>query len=271
MARAMGGTRGRGLLACALLLVLGAGCATDRLWAPTREEVLQRILPPTVQIVLEQDGRRFRSGSGVVVAARSLGRTTECLVLTSGHTLTGLTDGQEIYVLLGRHQGKGVRARATMLVRRDGDDLDLGLLRIETERCVAARLGQPPALGDAIWVVAFPWGRSMTLVGGIVSQVNPDGGDDADAGARLMVDASVSYGASGGGVFEATTGRLVGVVEGYRTARVSFKGDAALRYIDVPVPGETYVTPLADIRRFLGQAGQDRLVGDQPLAAGPKQ
>jgi hypothetical protein len=163
-----------------------------------------------------------------------------------------------------------VRARATTLARQDGDELDLGLLRIETDHCVAARLGQPPALGDAIWVVAFPWGRSMTLVGGVVSQVNPEGGDDADASARLMVDASVSYGASGGGVFEAATGRLVGVVEGYRTARVSFKGDTALRYIDVPVPGETYVTPLADIRRFLGQAGHDKVVGDQPVAAGPK-
>src|SRR5262249_15837388 len=64
---------------------------------------------------------------------------------------------------------------------------------------------------------------------------------------RLMVDASVSYGASGGGVFQASTGRLVGLVEGYQTARVSFKGEAADRYIDVPVPGETYVTSLGSI------------------------
>ena len=251
----MGGTRGRGLLVCALLLVLTAGCATDRLWAPTREEVLQRILPSAVQVVLEQDGRRFRTGSGVVVATRPAGRTTECLVLTSGHTLSGLSDGQDVYVLLGRHQGKGVRVRATVLACRDGDDLDLGLLRIEADRCVVARLGQPPALGDAVWVVAFPWGRSMTLAAGVISQVNPDGGEDADVAARLMVDASVSYGASGGGVYEAASGRLIGLVEGYRTARVSFKGDPTARYIDVPVPGETYVTPLADIHRFLGVVG----------------
>jgi hypothetical protein len=251
----MGGPRGRGLLVGALLLVLTAGCASDRLWAPSREEVLQRILPSAVQVVLEQDGRRFRTGSGVVVATRPTGRTTECLVLTSGHTLSGLSDGQEIYVLLGRHQGKGVRAHATMVARRDGDDLDLGLLRIEADHCIAARFGQPPALGDSIWVVAFPWGRSMTLAGGVVSQVNPDSVENADATARLMVDASVSYGASGGGVYEAASGRLVGLVEGYRTARVSFKGDPTTRYIDVPVPGETYVTPLADIRRFLGAVG----------------
>jgi hypothetical protein len=74
-----------------------------------------------------------------------------------------------------------------------------------------------------------------------------------------MVDASVSYGASGGGVFEAGTGRLIGLVEGYRTARVSFKGESA-RYIDVPVPGETYATSLADIRRFLGETGYGALL-----------
>src|SRR5262249_21153961 len=91
--------------------------------------------------------------------------------------------------------------------------------------------------------------------GGVVSQVNPDAAEDADAAARLMVDASVSYGASGGGVYEASTGRLVGLVEGYRTARVSFKGDPTARYIDVPGPGETYVTPLADLPRFLGAVG----------------
>lgn len=39
-----------------------------------------------------------------------------------------------------------------------------------------------------------------------------------------MVDASVSYGASGGGVFDARTGGLIGLVEGYRTARVTSHG-----------------------------------------------
>jgi hypothetical protein len=48
-------------------------------------------------------------------------------------------------------------------------------------------------------------------------------------------------------------GRLVDLVEGYRTARVSFEGTATPQSISVPVPGETYVVPLADIRRFLNQ------------------
>jgi len=95
----------------------------------------------------------------------------------------------------------------------------------------------------------------MTLVGGIVSQVNGDPPGDRATAPRLIVDASVSYGSSGGGVYDAD-GRLVGVVEGYRTARVSFEGDASPQYINVPVPGETYVVPLADIRRFLRDTDQ---------------
>jgi hypothetical protein len=101
----------------------------------------------------------------------------------------------------------------------------------------------------------------MTLVGGIVSQVNGDQAGDRDTAPRLIVDASVSYGSSGGGVYDERTGRLVGLIEGYRTARVSFPGDASF-YIDVPLPGETYVVPLADIRRFLLDADERDLVGE---------
>jgi hypothetical protein len=240
------------------LVGLGAGCATSRPSVPTREQVIQRILPSSVQVILEEDGQRFRSGSGVVIAAGPAGVAGECLVLTSGHTLAGLTPRQSVYVLMARHRGKGMRAQASVLAQRDADGLDLALLRIESEHCAAARFGEPPALGDAIWVVAFPWGRNMTLTGGHVSQIDLDDVRDGD-GSRLMVDASVSYGASGGGVFEAGTGRLIGLVEGYRTARVSFKGESA-RYIDVPVPGETYATSLADIRRFLGEIGYGALL-----------
>jgi hypothetical protein len=101
----------------------------------------------------------------------------------------------------------------------------------------------------------------MTLVGGIVSQVNVDQPGDRDTAPRLIVDASVSYGSSGGGVYEGQTGQLLGLVEGYRTARVSFNGNASPQYIDLPVPGETYVVPLVDIRRFLIETDQKDLLG----------
>jgi serine protease Do len=258
------GGRLTGPLLCAALLALAAACALEPPRPPTRGQVLERILPVTVQVSLELEGRRFRSGSGVLIASRPAARGGDCFVITSGHTLAGFAAPQEVYVLLDRHQGKGTKVGARLLARRDADGVDLALLAAETDRCPVARLGGAPALGDSIWVVAFPWGRNMTLVSGIVSQLNADPPTSQESESRLMIDASVSYGASGGGVFDAESGRLVGLIEGYRTARVSFKGDAAQRYLEVPVPGETYVTPLADVRRFLSESGFVGLLDTAP-------
>jgi S1-C subfamily serine protease len=69
-----------------------------------------------------------------------------------------------------------------------------------------------------------------------------------------MVDASVSYGSSGGGVFDARSGELVGIVESYRTARISIP-EMKERVLEVPVAGETTVIPAATIFRFLVDSG----------------
>jgi len=246
--------------------MLLTGCGIAQLWRSPREDVLRRILPSSVQIVLEQqEGRRFRTGSGVVIAARSRPDGAECFILTSGHTVAGVA-GRSVNILFGRHEGNGEKAVATVLARRDTDDLDVALLSARGARCAPARPGPPPALGEPIWVVAFPWGRAMTLASGVVSQVKWENGTERDASARLMVDASVSYGSSGGGVFEARTGALIGLVEGYRTARIASQGTPSAWFIDVPVPGQTFVTPLDDIRRFLAEHGHADLIGTATAA-----
>jgi S1-C subfamily serine protease len=244
------------------LLAVSTGCAVAPGAPPTREHTLRQVLPSAVQVVVEQEGRRVRSGSGVVLAARSTPQGTDCYVLTSGHTLARGNGQEAVYVLLGRHEGQGVKARATVLAQRDTSDLDLGLLRVSGGPCTPTRFGEPPTLGQEIWVVAFPWGRHLTLVSGIVSQVNREAPIDAPGPApQLMVDASVSYGSSGGGVYEARRGGLVGLVDGYRTARVSLPGDRSPGYIDVPSPGETNVTSLSHIHRFLMETGHAGLLG----------
>jgi S1-C subfamily serine protease len=229
---------------------------------PTREHTLMQVLPSAAQILIEQGGRRVRSASGVVLAVRSSPQGTDCYVLTSGHTLARGTGEEAVSVFLGRHDGPGVKARATVLARRDTPDLDLGLLRVSGGPCTPTQLGEPPLLGQEIWVVAFPWGRHLTLVSGIVSQLNrPGPTDPAEPAPQLMVDASVSYGSSGGGVYEVRRGRLIGLVDSYRTARVALPGEKASSYIEVPSPGETTVTSLSDIRRFLVEVGYANLLG----------
>lgn len=259
-----GGRRLKSLAACAGVVVVGAGCAGIWPWEPTRGEVLQRLLPSSVQIVVERDGRRFRSGSGVAIAARPSGQGTDCFILTSGHLLSHLSDRDQAYVLFQRYRGPGTKRRGTLLAHRENEELDLALLRAESAECAPVPLGEAPGLGDPVWVIGFPWGRNMTLVRGIVSQLNSDEPGDRDAAPHLIVDASVSYGTSGGGVYEGRGGRLVGLVEGYRTARVALQGSAPPQYVDVPVPGETYVVPLADIWRFLTQTDNADLLGPTP-------
>ncbi|MBP2672224.1 MAG: peptidase and chymotrypsin/Hap [candidate division NC10 bacterium] len=247
----------RSLTIGAIVLALGTGCALQTVFQPSRAEVIEQIVPSAVQIVLERDGERFRSGSGVAIAARPSAQGVECFVLTSGHTLSRRSETDRVFVLFGRHRSTGTKVAATIVAHGETENggIDLAVLRARADECAPAHFGSPPRLGDPIWVVAYPWGRNMTLVGGIVSQINADPPGDRATAPRFIVDASVSYGSSGGGVYDAD-GRLVGVVEGYRTARVTFEGDAPRQSITVPVPGETYVVPLADIRRFLHAVDQ---------------
>jgi len=258
-----------------LVLLLAAGCATrpapssPSASSPTPppadraadKEVIQHVLESSVQVVLERSGDRYRTGSGVVLLATPNGATSECLVLSAGHTFAGVNAGDEneIYVLLDRHHGVATKVRAQLIARRESADVDLALLRVRAPRCMAAPLGRTPALGDRIWIVGFPWGRQIRLIGGMVSEVNLDEQGNLLAGASMVVDASVAYGMSGGGVFDAISGRLVGMIEGYGTARVPFGQKPTLQYIDVPVPGETYVTSLATIEGFLQESGQVNL------------
>jgi S1-C subfamily serine protease len=242
---------------------LVSGCALAALREPSREEVLQRILPSAVQIVVEQqEGRRVRTASGVVLGSRSTDRHSACFVLTAGHTVAGIAGQKGVYVAFGRYRREVQKAAATVVVYRDTPELDLALLRAEAAHCVPApRTAGAPVLGESVWVVGFPWGRHMTLASGIVSQINADDAADPETASQLMVDASVSYGSSGGGVYEARRGALIGLIKGYSTARVSAHGADPPWYIDVPVPGQTFVTPLSDVRRFLSETGYADLIG----------
>jgi S1-C subfamily serine protease len=146
----------------------------------------------------------------------------------------------------------GRRLRAVVRALSVADDL--AIVEVEDRVLPTARLQDTVRLGDEVRVVAFPWGRRLTVVGGIVSQIASLEGEVAVEGSARMIDASVSYGASGGGVFDAATGTLVGIVESYRTARVALPTQPE-KTLDLPVPGETTVVGAPAIRRFLETAG----------------
>jgi hypothetical protein len=61
----------------------------------------------------------------------------------------------------------------------------------------------------------------------------------------------------------------VGLIEGYRTARVEFGKAEEGYHFDVPMPGETFVAPAAKIRHFLAERGLSRLAGSTATASVP--
>lgn len=232
-----------GLLTLVAVLMLAGGCATER--SSSRGDVIRQIVPSTVQLRCERDGGGRRAASGVLLARD--GATRRAWIVTTKHFLEPLVP-QSVYVDAGR---KGpVPARLVTVSERS----DLALLEVSGVDSIPARLKDVVRLGDDVWVVAFPFGRRMTLSSGVVSQVVPDSAGIEYEGSARMVDVSVSYGASGGGVYDTQTGALVGLIQSYRTARVTPRGSTE-GGIEVPVPGETTVVSADAIRRFIVEAG----------------
>jgi serine protease Do len=223
-------------LALLVTTALVAGCASVPVLTE-RGDVIRRIVNSTVQLRSERAGVR-RSASGVVIASDVA--TRRSWILTTRHFLDA-RESQPVSVSRG-----AVRAVAKVAVL--GTDVDLAILEIPGVALPGVTLKDVVQLGDEVWVVAFPWGRRLTVVSGIVSQLTGDDGEAVVAGAPRMVDASVSYGSSGGGVFDAATGALIGIVEGYRTARMTTKEE---RTLEIPVAGETTLISSQMIRSFL--------------------
>src|SRR5205085_11664622 len=144
----------------------------------------------------------------------------------------------------------------------------LALLAVD-EALSAVPIGEQVDVGDDVVVVGAPYGRSLSVSSGIVSQVELDD-QDARVQRSMKTDAPIGYGASGGGVFDVPSGRLVGLVEGYRTAKVAFGGITKDEFsFDVPMPGETFLSPPSKIRAFILRAGIGKLAGLKEGAAVP--
>jgi hypothetical protein len=247
-----------------LLFVCGlaVGCAGVGSTAQNeRQDVIDRIVASSAKVVIEQGGRRVGSGSGVVVASRpaGLGGQAVAFVLTAAHVLDG-REGAQLFVRFPGASAVQGKYAATLRRRSPSGTLDLALLEVPGVSLPEATC---PAendirIGEEILIVGFPWGKRLALFSGIVSQVPVEPGEDGGAmeGAdqTLVVDAASSNGVSGGGVFRAATGTLLGIVEGYQTASIAVKEQARTFSVKVPMPGETFVVPIARVRRFLEEA-----------------
>ena len=211
---------------------------------PERTALIRRILASTAQLRTEREGGGQRAASGVVLARdREAGRVW---ILTTLHFLEP-PRSQKVFVRLhGRDHA--VPGTVAFLSR----DLDLAIIETVQLDVAPIRMQLVADLGAEILVVAFPWGQRLTVVRGTVSQLDSTRGEVV--GPPHMVDASVSYGSSGGGVFDAKTGELLGIVQSYRTARIAIP-EMRERVLEVPVAGETTMISSATILKFLETSG----------------
>jgi len=270
------------LLSVSTLLALTFGCAqlppsvSGVQEAPSaRQRVIDRIVDSSVKVAVDRNARRATSASGIVIASRPAGQDTEAVsyVLTAAHVLAG-GDGATIMVgFCGPHAARGKFA-ATVITEGKPDTLDLALLRV-------SGIAVPPVgfpeddlvhLGQPILVVGFPEGQRLGLSAGIVSQLplsELQNGIPADRPEqRIVIDAAAPRGVSGGGVFEVETGRLIGIVQGHQTVSVAVKDQVQSYALKFPVPGATFVIPMAQIRPFLtSPAVANELRGLLPVTA----
>jgi S1-C subfamily serine protease len=225
--------------------------------ASARQRAIDEMIDSTVKVTIEREGRRVTSASGIVVASRA-GAGTEAVsyVLTAAHVLTGGDNATIMVGFCGSDAARG-KLSATVIARGKPETLDLALLRVPGLAAPAVRLPADDAvwLGQPIVVIGFPEGERVGLSGGIVSQLplsaRPNGIPADRPEHRIVIDAAAPRGVSGGGVFEVETGRLIGIVQGHQTVSMAVKDQAQSYTLKFPVPGATFVVPMAQIRPLL--------------------
>ena len=262
-------TLGTAALAAGLVLVASPLlAAAPARGSNPRAQTVQKVFPSAVRVKIAAGGEVVRSASGIGFA-RDGGRT---YVLTNAHVVEPGQDWKAPVEVKVIASGREAPLAAKVVACGRVPDTDLAVLAVDAELPVTP-LGSDDGLelGDDLVVIGAPFGKGLSVAAGIVSQVEYDLAEAAGAprsAKALKTDAAIGYGSSGAGVFDVPGGRLVGLVEGYRTARVAFGNGEQEQYaFDVPMPGETFVAPAAKIRRFLAERGLAKLA-PQPSAPG---
>ncbi|MFL5300642.1 MAG: S1C family serine protease [Anaeromyxobacteraceae bacterium] len=224
-----------------------------------RSATVQKVFPSAVRLQISAAGDVVRSASGVAFARDG----AHTYVLTNAHVVEpgkGWKSPVELRVL---PSGGKAAVAARVVAAGRVPDWDIAVVEVDATDLPITPLAGDDALelGDDLVVIGAPFGKGLSVAAGIVSQVEYEYAEGA--GPRqpkaLKTDAAIGYGSSGGGVFDVPGGRLVGLVEGYRTARVAFGKESDGYAFDVPMPGETFVAPAAKLRRFLADNGLAQL------------
>ena len=236
-----------------LVLWLALVACTGPETLPDKRTVIAHTLATTIQLFAEREGGVRRAGSAVVLAIDDA--DGETVILTTAHLLEPPV--KQSVTVFDEVRQSHIPAKVVAV----DPEIDLALVTAVTANTSQVDLATGAELADEILIVAFPWGRKRTVVNGAVSQITsaePREHAPPIWGAVRLVDASVSYGMSGGGVFDRRTGQLIGIVRGYRTVHLSLSSEPAP--LKLPIAGESTIIPAIDIVCFLRANDFEHLV-----------
>ena len=169
--------------------------------------VAAKVLPSTVQIVAEYDGKdQGATGSGFVLDAQGH-------VITNNHVVAQADEDKGPIVVIdqdGRRYPATVVGRSTVY--------DLAVLKAKgAERLTPAAIGSSDQMrvGETVVAIGSPLGLSATVTSGIISAVNRpvttgEGQDDNSYINAVQTDAAINPGNSGGPLVN-LQGQVVGV------------------------------------------------------------
>lgn len=227
---------------------------------PTRKQLVRRIVPHNVRLVVTEGGKSRRTASGVVIGTERTEKGVSSYVITNAHAVDVEDLKAPRMVITMEHQAELSEYPVEVVATGRVPEMDLALLRVPGVELSAAELADDAELelGEDVVVAACPFGKSLSLSGGMLSQVEWD--RESKLPRMVKTDAPIGYGASGGGIFSLETGKLLAIVEGYRTAKVGFAVADKDYSFDVPMPGETFAAPTSKVRGFLQSKGYGRLL-----------
>jgi len=208
------------------------------------------------EVRIERDGTLVARGSAVVVAARDEAGQSACYLLTVGHVLSAAGDDEASIgvVLPGAADAEPISAESLGTV--DRGDQDLAVLRTIAAPCRPARIGPSLPPGADVWLGGFPAPGAPRILPGHVR-------DAVRAGHVWTVEGIATEGTSGGGVFDARSGALVGLIQGYWAVRLVAPGGRVAGEASV---GRIAVIPIAGVRELLEAWGFVDLLESEPSA-----
>ncbi|MGQ0506720.1 MAG: trypsin-like peptidase domain-containing protein, partial [Myxococcaceae bacterium] len=155
----------------------------------TRREWVRQLLPHAVRVYVYEGEVAKRSASGVVVATETGVEGVLSYVVTNAHAVdaSGLKD--PVWKIVVENRADQSEFRAEVLAVGKVPEMDLALLRVPGAALAPAELANDDELelGDDVIVIGAPYGKGLSLSGGMVSLVEWD--SESRAPKMLKTDA----------------------------------------------------------------------------------